>query len=224
MQLRIASWNIHGGVGLDGRFAPARIARVIAELDADVIALQEFGSRNGFDMRAHLERASAACAIVMPTLRKHGSDFGNAVLSRWPVREVACHGLGVAGREPRNAIDAVIDHRAGPLRVVATHLGLRAGERREQVARLCDVLDAPFSQATFLLGDFNEWRGRGLAGLDRRFGMSTAVRTFPSPCPVAALDRIWIAPANACSDLRVHASRAARLASDHLPLVATVDL
>ncbi len=224
-RLRVATWNMHGGVGLDGRFTPQRIARVIRELDADVIALQEFGSRRpAFDMRAHVEHAASARAIVMPTFDKYGSDFGNAVLSRLPMRDVTCHGFDVAGCEPRNAIDLVIEHDGGPLRVIATHLGLRAAERREQIARMCAVLDVPSEEPVILLGDFNEWRPRALLDLDSRFGMSAAPKTFPSPCPVAALDRIWVAPARSCVDLRVHKSRATRFASDHLPLVATLEL
>jgi endonuclease/exonuclease/phosphatase family metal-dependent hydrolase len=225
-RLRVATWNMHGGVGLDGRFAPERIARVIGELDADVIALQEFGSRQpAFDMRAHLERAGSARAIVMPTFQQYGSDFGNAVLTRWPVSDVGCHALGVERRESRNAIDLVVDHGSGTLRVITSHLGLRAAERRVQIARLHALLDTPLTQATILLGDFNEWRPRsGLREFGRHFGPSPAPATFPSPCPIVALDRIWVAPARACVDLRVHKSRAARIASDHLPLIATLEL
>ncbi|MEO7062614.1 MAG: endonuclease/exonuclease/phosphatase family protein [Dokdonella sp.] len=225
-RLRIATWNMHGGVGLDGRFAPERIAQVISELDADVIALQEFGSRDaGFAMAAHLERASAARAIVMPTFQKCGSDFGNVVLTRWPASAIACHALGVDGREPRNAIDLVIDYGHGSLRVVATHLGLRAIERSKQVKHLRALFDVPLAPYTIVLGDFNEWSRRGaLHEFDAHFGRLSAPATFPSPCPIVALDRIWIAPAAACIDLHTHKSRTARIASDHLPLVAMLEL
>lgn len=224
-RLRVATWNMHGGVGLDGRFSPQRVARVIGELDADVIALQEFGSRQAaFDMRAHLEHASLASAIVMPTFQKHGSDFGNVVLSRLPTRALTCHALGVAGREPRNAIDLIVDYGSGTLRVITTHLGLRAAERREQIARLRRLLDMPCEQPTILLGDFNEWRPLGaLRELDQHFGPSPARATFPSPYPIAALDRIWVAPAQARIDVRAHKSRTARIASDHLPLVVVLE-
>ena len=225
--LRIATWNMHGGVGLDGRFSPGRIARVIAELDADVIALQEFGSRRtAIDMCAHLERACGARAVVMPTFKKHGSDFGNILLSRFPLGPAARHELGVATREPRNAIDVVIESRAGPLRVIATHLGLRAAERFAQIGILRRELGTRTDMPTVLLGDFNEWRAGGgaLRDLDAHFGMSLAPRTFPSPCPVVALDRVWVSPASACVELSAHRSRIARVASDHLPLVATIVL
>lgn len=225
-RLRVATWNMHGGVGLDGRFTPERIARVIGELDADVIALQEFGSRDlGCDLRAQLERAGAAHAIVMPTFQKYSSDFGNVVLTRWPASAITCHPLGVSGREPRNVMDLVIDYGPGTLRVLATHLGLRAAERQRQITRLRELLEASSLAQTIVLGDFNEWgRGRALQQLVEHFGAHAAPATFPAPCPIVALDRIWVAPVAACVDLRVHKTRTARIASDHLPLVATLEL
>lgn len=222
MRVRVATWNMHGGVGLDGRFAPFRIARVLGELDADVVAVQEFGSRRGFDMLACLERAARARGTVMPTFRQRGCDFGNVVLSRLEVLTSACIDLACGGREPRNAVDLVLAAGGQPLRVVATHLGLRASERRRQLARLAAALQPAQAAATVLLGDFNDWR-RGvpveLAGV---FEALTAPPTFPSPCPLAALDRIWVEPRAAQVSLEVHRSRTARVASDHLPLVVTI--
>lgn len=221
--MRIATWNMHAGVGLDRRFDPDRIARVIEELDADVVALQEFGSRGAFDMRAHLEAACSMHMIVAPTFRKRGSDFGNAVLTRLLPRDFTVHALGVGTREPRNAIDLRVDHVQGTLRVMATHLGLRASERRVQVARLLALLGDSSDQPTVLLGDFNEWSARGaLAPIDQHFGASSAPKTFPSVYPLGALDRIWVGLGAACVDLHVYRSRTARVASDHLPLVTTL--
>ena len=223
-RVRVATWNMHGGVGLDGRFDPGRIARVIGELDADIIALQEVHSRDSFDMHAHLQTIGFEYLVVMPTFRKHAHEFGNAVLTRWPPRDTASHSLAIARREPRNAIDLVVDHGGVALRIVATHLGLRSAERSEQVARILEWFDRTPTQPTVLLGDFNAWRARSLRDIDVRFDMSTAPSTFPSPLPIVAFDRIWVSPAAACQDLHVHASRVARIASDHLPLVATLEL
>jgi endonuclease/exonuclease/phosphatase family metal-dependent hydrolase len=225
VKLRIATWNMHGGVGLDGRFAPGRIARVLAELDADIVALQEFGSRRAFDMLAHLEQAAGARGIAMPTFSRHGCDFGNVVLSRLAVLTSACVDLACGRREPRNVVDLVVDAgRAGSLRVMATHLGLGRAERGEQFARLDDALRDATHLPTVLLGDFNEWRPRSLARFTADVARMRAPATFPSPFPVAALDRIYVAPATALVELSVHRSRTARIASDHLPLVATLDL
>ena len=110
------------------------------------------------------------------------------------------------------------------LRVVVTHLGLRAGERRQQVERLLravgdDAVDAPSCS-----GDINEWWlwGRPLRWLHRRFGASPAPRTFPTRLPVLALDRVWVHPRKVLVSLTAVDTPAARRASDHLPVVATL--
>jgi endonuclease/exonuclease/phosphatase family metal-dependent hydrolase len=221
----IASYNTHGGVGLDFRFAPRRVARVVLELQADIIALQELTTRAaGFDMLEELRLDTGYHAIAGPTLQRGASGFGNGLLTRCPVVSVARIKLDVARREPRGAIDAVLDCHGAPLRVIATHLGLSPAERHEQIGRLLDVIRAGPDMPTVLLGDLNEWflRRRSLRWLHEHFGESPACATFPSPLPMLALDRIWIAPAAALRRVRVHKSLRARIASDHLPLVADI--
>ena len=226
-RIRIATWNMHSGVGIDGRFAPQRTARVIAELGADIVALQEFGShRTGFDMRAHLEDATGWPALVMATCTDRYGEFGNAILTRLPVVSSVCRPLDVGRREPRNAIDVIVDCGGAHLRVIATHLGLRRHERRAQNAYLHDLVTRGEMRPVVLLGDFNMWRtrGGGLAGFPSGSHRVHAPRTFPAPFPIAALDRILVSPMSACIDLHAHRSRAARVASDHLPLVAEIEM
>jgi endonuclease/exonuclease/phosphatase family metal-dependent hydrolase len=227
-RIRIATWNMHSGVGIDGRFAPQRIARVIAELGADIVALQEFGShRAGFDMRAHLEQATGWPALVMATCSDRYGEFGNAVLSRFPILSSVCHALDVGRREPRNAIDVIVDCGVAHLRVIATHLGLRRHERRAQSAYLHDLFTGGEVSPVVLLGDFNMWRtrGGGLQAFSPDSGRgSRGPRTFPAPFPIVALDRILVSPMSARIGLHAHRSRASRVASDHLPLVAEIEL
>jgi len=219
----IASYNTHGAVGMDRRFAPDRIARVLAEIDADIVALQELQLRaNGFDMLAYLQSETGFHAIAGPTIRSTERDFGNGLLTRFPIASAAQVKLDVGRREPRGAIDATLDCDGAPLRVIATHLGLRPAERRTQVRRLLDAVRAGPEIPTVLLGDLNEWflHGRPLRWLRDHFGESPAHATFPSPMPLLALDRIWSSPASLLRRVRVHRSKLARRASDHLPLVA----
>ena len=226
MRVRLATWNIHGGVGMDRRYSPERIARVIEELDADIVALQEFGSRGSArDLRSHLEEVAGSRLVVQPTFVRDGCDFGNAVMTRLPLLASAAHDLSHGRREPRNAIEATVDAGGHPLRVLATHLGLASLERRGQIERLHALIDAATDVPTAIVGDLNEWRrGNLLADLHRRYHALPAPATFPSPFAVAPLDRIFVAPAGLCSTLAPHKSRLARIASDHLPLVATIDL
>jgi endonuclease/exonuclease/phosphatase family metal-dependent hydrolase len=227
--LSAATWNIHGAVGADGRYAPARIVGVLEEIGADIVALQEVASEQEHaDFLADLERATGYHVVAGLLRQRRGSDFGNAILSRHPVTSVEHVDLAVDGYEPRGALDVCID--AGlrlPLRVVATHLGLRPGERREQVRRILAHVEGETPHPTLLLGDLNEWYlwGRPLRWLHSHFNERPhAPRTFPARRPLFALDRIWVSPAGSLRRLACHSTPLARAASDHLPLVATIDV
>lgn len=221
--LTVATWNVHGGVGRDRRYAPIRIAEVVLETGADVIALQEVGSRDASEVLLDaLVRGTGFHPVDGWTCKRGGCDFGNVVLSRFPVHEAHRLDLTVHGREPRGALDVVVTAPGGPLRIIATHLGLRPGERRAQVKRLLGALERETPLPTVLTGDVNEWYlwGRPLRWLHRHFQATPAPATFPAWRPMLSLDRLWTEPASLLAGLRVHQSALARAASDHLPLVA----
>lgn len=226
-KLTIASYNIHRGIGIDRRFRPARIAAVIGELGADVVALQEVGSRAaGFDMLQHLAEETGFGAVAGMTLSDRRGDFGNALLTRLPVVGAERHCLRVGTREPRGALLVVLAASAAPLRVIVTHLGLRARERHEQVARLLALARRSPDVPTVLAGDMNVW-GRAKhesRPLDSHFGGTGMAPTFPSFAPCLALDRIWVHPVGALIRIHAHRSPLSRIASDHLPLVAEMHL
>ena len=225
LRVTVASYNIHIGIGRDGHFAPSRIASVLQELHAEVIALQEvqLGPRS-FNMFEYLRTATglqgvARAALVHPV---HG-EYGNALLTRHRIVSADAVDLSVAGHEPRSAIDVMLDCDGAPLRVVATHLGLNPAERRVQVRRLLDAIDASAVEApTLLAGDVNEWFlwGRPLRWLHAHFSATPAPRTFPAGRPMFALDRVWVRPRSYLQSVRAHGSTLSRVASDHLPIVA----
>ena len=232
--LVVATYNVHACVGTDRRYDPARVAAVLRELGADIVSLQEVGTRrpgaNLSDQAAFLAQATGLQIVSGPDRSYRHSRFGNAVLTRLPVLAVRYIDLSVTGCEPRGALDVDLDvgeRIAGgqALRVVATHFGLRGGERRAQTLRLLGAIAdiAPTDgSAILMMGDLNEWRGRrgGIRALDRELGRAPAPRTFPSWCPILPLDRIYAAPPALVRDVAVHRSPLARLASDHLPLRA----
>jgi endonuclease/exonuclease/phosphatase family metal-dependent hydrolase len=222
-----ATWNIHGAVGADGRYAPARIVDVLREIGADIVALQEVASAQAHeDFLRDLEQATGYGIVAGLLRQRHGSDFGNALLSRYPVASVRHLDLAVGSYEPRGALDVCIHvGSVVPLRVIATHLGLRPGERREQVRRIVTAVERDSPHPTLLMGDLNEWYlwGRPLRWLHAHFReVPAAPRTFPARRPVFALDRIWVSPTGSVQRLRRHSSASARVASDHLPLVADI--
>ena len=75
------------------------------------------------------------------------------------------------------------------------------------------------------MGDFNEWRPRAktIADLDAALGSAPLVRSFPARFPLLTLDRIWVRPRRALIDVRAQRSPLARVASDHLPVLARLD-
>ena len=226
MRLRIATYNVHGGVGMDRRYDPARIARVIGEMNADLVALQELQSRGDTDMLDVLRRETRMHAVAAVTFRTAHGDFGNGLLSRLPIVSNERIDLSVHGREPRNAIDATVIGDDIPLRIITTHLGLQPSERLEQSARLIAAAKRRTDVATILLGDINDWTlpRRAVRALHTHFGESQSHATYPSFLPVLALDRIWTSASLALSRVQAHRSHTARAASDHLPLVAEFEL
>ena len=112
------------------------------------------------------------------------------------------------------------------MRVIAAHLGLRRSERRFQWHRVLEAVATEPEIPTFVLGDMNEWyRGaRTLKEAHRVFGEPPAPPAFPSFFPLLALTRIWVRPPEAIVGVEVHCSDLAKVASDHLPVRATIDV
>lgn len=227
-RIRLATYNIHGARGRDGRRAPDRIAEIVRRLDADVVALQEVDARrsrsNKSDTFRFLADATGMHAVPGPTMLGDEGNYGNLLLARRAPARVERIDLSVDGYEPRGAVVARFETPVGIVRVAGTHLGLAAAERRAQTARLLAHLAPADGIATVLLGDLNEWRPRSAVyrALHRRLGPGRAVRSFPAGRPILALDRIWTD--RGLRVLRLHAVRdpLTRVASDHLPVVAEI--
>ena len=221
LPLRVAPWNIHSGIGRDGRYDAERVVAVLRELSADVIALQEVASLAEHGEFLTQVRAALGMSIAAGPTHREG-QFGNALLTRHPQTRVQRLDLAWGRHEPRGAIDATIDVGGRIVRVISTHLGLRPAERRDQVRRLLAAVDAGLPAPLVLMGDVNEWFlwGRPARWLHRDFHARPAPATFPAWRPLLALDRIWVRPHRLLRHLAPHTSRLARVASDHLPLVA----
>lgn len=226
--MRIATFNVHKCIGGDRRFDPARIAAVIQELEADLVAVQEadrrFGVRTGLLDAGALERAGLR---VLPTsvLPEGHGWHGNAILLRRDARVLRGPiRLPLPGLEPRGAVLVEVDLGAGPLRVIAAHLSLLRRCRTQQGRALLQAMGATPGMPTVVLGDFNERRpgGSALRVLAPVFGKPTQAPSFPARMPFLSLDRILGTPHGLVGPVTVHATPLARLASDHLPLKASL--
>lgn len=231
-ELSLVSYNIHRCIGPDGGYEPVRIRRVLRQLDADIVALQEVEVfRDDPALLEFLCQESGWQPIQGITLSRTSGKYGNALLSRLPVRSVHRQDLSFGGREPRGALHVEVDAGAYVLRVIATHFGLRPGERRAQARRVANVLSAERQSidtpdATVLMGDFNEWFlwGRALRRLNSHFMPAPSPATFPSRFPVFALDRIWVTSGVRSFEIEVIRTPLTRSASDHLPIRARLRL
>ncbi|RMH02276.1 MAG: endonuclease [Planctomycetota bacterium] len=242
MRIRVMSWNIHRAIGMDRRFRPERVAAVIRHHDPDLLLLQEVdrgvprSRRLWLDHWLARETGYPYHAWAQAHVLQEGS-YGNATLSRLPIRRRRHLDLRIGRRKRRNALYTRLQlpGRHGALHVFNWHLGLARGERRQQVQRLLatgTIRSLPARARVILGGDSNDWRNRLFPSLLQPAGFHAwsesgrrrHILTYPSTRPVGALDKIfWRGP---LGHEHIHASRLrlARVASDHLPLVAEFEL
>jgi endonuclease/exonuclease/phosphatase family metal-dependent hydrolase len=227
--IRVATYNVHRWTGLNGRSDPdpARACFVISELEADVIALQEvLRPREEEDPLEKLADVLGLHMAFAATRPHRLGDLGNAILSRWPVREVSKLELTPSRLERRAAVMARFEGDGGTVGLVATHLALVDRTRHRQVTEL---LEHPHlrSGPAILVGDMNAWRQckatRALEDALTGHGNLDWPASFPAAAPVLALDRIYVRGARVAR-VEAHLSAAARRASDHLPVIAEVEL
>ena len=230
--LRIATYNIHRCRGLDGRTRPDRIAAVLRGIDADVVALQEVvgaGPRGG----GHAEEIGAMLGMgwIMSSARLlRGHQFGNAVLSRFPISQHLEHDLSWKTCEPRRLQRVDVAVNSATLHVYNVHLGTALLERRHQAERLAAIVsDRHVAGPKLVLGDFNEWM-KGLVtsmlsarlnSVDLRHFMRRP-RTYPGVFPLLHLDHIYYAGHLEIVGIELPRTPLSLVASDHLPLVADV--
>jgi len=242
-KLRVATYNVHGCVGMDRRRSEARIAEVIAQLSVDIVGLQELDLSRprsaGVDQTGMIAEQLGWHSHFHPAMRRDNEHYGNAVLSRYPLTfRRAAELPGTAPffcRENRAAIEVDVETNLGPVHIINTHLGLGWRERLLQAQLFTSAEwhaaiagDAPL----ILLGDFNSVPGsrpyraltRYLRDVRELVRATRPIRTFPTCFPALAVDHIFVNAALQPLSLTVHRSAVARIASDHFPLIAELVL
>lgn len=246
--ITLASYNMHKAVGLDGRRDPNRVLKVLQEIDADIVALQEADKRvggrgstmpvelidsHGLYKPVHLgvrhkrvfDRARRHTDRLFKLNTRNIGWHGNAILVKRHVGILDCAALDLPTLEPRGAVIAELLINDMPLRVVGMHLDLSGLWRKRQISAILEaVMQRPEKMPTVLMGDTNEWRTVAgcLGELEGEFHIAPTGPSFHARHPVAPLDRIIVHKDLLIEAAGVHASPAARRASDHLPIWARV--
>jgi endonuclease/exonuclease/phosphatase family metal-dependent hydrolase len=247
LHVRILSYNIHRAIGVDRRFRPRRVLDVLAHHDADVVLLQEVD--DGAPRSRELDLARLISEELdyryyavghNVTLRK--GRYGNATLSRYPILRERNIDLTIGARKRRGCQHTTIrltrnGGRAPEVEVFNLHLGLSSRERARQVGLLAhssEFAGLDPTRACVVGGDFNDWTLRldpifteildFRCATRRDSPYNGTFRTYPSFSPTTGLDRIYFR-----GPLRRLAARTcrlgvARVASDHLPVVAEFEL
>jgi endonuclease/exonuclease/phosphatase family metal-dependent hydrolase len=238
-RVRVATYNIHRCRGLDQRVLPSRIARVLEEIDADIVALQEVVNHT-----VSPEQPGQACYMAKKlgyecrfgqTRQLRGRPYGNAVLSRFPITTSKSYDLSCKPLEPRACfqVDVELGGRQC-LHVFNVHLGTTHSERQRQASALVStqILNSPeMTHPRVMLGDFNDWTQGPVSRLLASHLVSADLmahlrrrRTYPGLLPMVHLDHIFFDASLHLESLKLHRSRTALMASDHLPLVADLRL
>lgn len=227
MQITFASYNIHKAVGVDGKRDADRIIRVLHEIGADVVALQEadrrFGQRETVLPRVLLEEAQWQVVPVAERARSIGWH-GNALLVRRGIVVMEGQRIALPALEPRGAVRARLALDGRVFCVAGMHLDLSGLLRRHQIGTVCQTMDG--AGACVLLGDLNEWsmRGGALGAFGKDWHVLAPGRSFPGTRPLAQLDRVVHSKHWRVEECQVHHSALAVAASDHLPVKASLKL
>jgi endonuclease/exonuclease/phosphatase family metal-dependent hydrolase len=232
-QIRVLSYNIHHGEGVDGKLDLVRIAHVIRSVDPTFVALQEVDRRttrtNQVDQPAELAHLTGMQVIFEKNIEFEGGEYGNAVLSKLPVFRHRNHLLpSLDGGEQRGAlcVESQLDQQ--PLVLVNTHFDHRSGNReRLASAKIINQLVAQYGDTPVILaGDLNAVRSSATVALLQRNWTPVSPQeqpTVPVTEPARQIDYIMVRPQ---SRWRVVESRVLdeSVASDHRPILAVLEL
>src|SRR5438067_10867391 len=205
---------MHKAVGLDGRRDPQRVLKVLQEIDADVVALQEADKRIGgrgstvphelidshglynpvhFGVRHRrvFDKARKHTDRLLKVNTRNIGWHGNAILVKRDVGVIDCAALELPTLEPRGAVMAELLIGDRPLRVIGMHLDLSGLWRRRQMRTILEAIERrPQTMPTVLMGDTNEWRSAAgcLDELEPEFHIAPTGPSFHARHPVAQLD------------------------------------
>lgn len=227
--LKILCFNLHGGYSRDGKRDLTRIHDLMEAMDIDIGAFQEMetrpsrgGKETDVDVLADIKRPHH---LPGPTMKEGKGWYGNLIVSRYPILRAKAHTMETTfDIEPRNAIDALIDTPHGKIRLLNTHLSLSPFERRTEVPKLIELVQAVEDEEkypVFLMGDINEWYpyAKLLRFLNNTLTEIKTTATFPASFPILRLDRAWQDTPHIKTRATVLSNKDVSVLSDHLPVL-----
>jgi endonuclease/exonuclease/phosphatase family metal-dependent hydrolase len=234
-RLRVLSYNIHHGEGTDKKFDLPRLAKLIVATEADLVALNEVDKKtrraSGVDQPAELAKLTGMTAVFERNIVYQGGDYGNAILSRLPVKRHQNHKLpSMYEGEQRGILEVEVDlGGAGPLLFFATHLDYRADdkERRASYQTIEELTAKRGDQAAVLAGDLNaEPASEVMKSFASTWHIAKSLDqhlTYPSHKPVKQIDYVLCRPAKRWKVIEVRVIDEP-VASDHRPILAVLEL
>ena len=247
MRIKLLTLNIHKGFStFNRRFVLHELREAVRGVGADIVFLQEvIGLHETHPMRHHHWPPIPQYEFLADAIWKdfaYGRNavyseghHGNAVLSKFPILRHQNHDISISGPERRGLLHCVmqVPGSSTQIHAICVHLSLTEHHRRQQVERLCELVqrEVPAEAPLLIAGDFNDWRGRVHARLHEGTGveevfvqtLGAAARTFPARMPLLRLDRIYVRHAQ-IHQLEKLSARPWPHLSDHAALTAEIAL
>ena len=233
--LRVLSYNIHHGEGLDKRVDLERIAKLILEARADIVGLQEVDRgcerTQQRDLPAELAKLTRMQVAFEKNIPYQGGEYGNAVLTRFPIRSTKnTHYQMLRPGEQRGVLQLVLDVHGREVLFLNTHLdyGPDDAERVMNAGELKQIVSTAGSRPIILVGDFNMGPGSGGHAAVKEFladtwevvGQGNGF-TIPVRKPAKRIDYVFVSRATV-EPVAMHVLSSE--ASDHLPVIAVLRL
>jgi endonuclease/exonuclease/phosphatase family metal-dependent hydrolase len=228
--VKIASYNIRYGKGIDCKVNLSRIAEVLEQIKPDIIALLEVDT---YRLRSYGAAQAKKLAKILKMNYVYGivkryylASYGNAVLTRYPIISYQNH-LLPDPKDPRRCLQVNLDVESSPLSFFNIHLGLNHVVRMYNVKRYVIPLIKSINRPVILAGDFNAGKNSEEIKMlspylndTFTYNRSSFKATFPSNLPVTRIDYIFTNSFCSCHEFDITNS----MASDHLPINAQIEL
>ncbi|HZD59087.1 MAG TPA: endonuclease/exonuclease/phosphatase family protein [Anaerolineae bacterium] len=227
MEVKVATWNIRHGLGMDNQQDLQRVLEVLADINPGIAILNEvdrYVARSGFiDQAKWLAGHLSMNYYFSPSFGIGPVGFGNAILSRGAFIQTSYSRLSYSW-EPRKALVTDIDVHGVRVTCVGVHLNVARTPRVAENEKLLGIIQALTGEKVVLAGDFNSEPDtdeiKALSRILIDAFSNNPKPTFPADNPRKRIDYLFISSGCSIIDSGVPSVKG----SDHLPLYAVIDV